>query len=220
MRPPLLLAGLVWLIGLGVAHPTPGRAQALTTPQIDSLAARTLRTFDVPGAAITIVQHGRVVLAKGYGVRVAGTRPAVDANTLFAIASNSKAFTAAALGILVDEGKLGWDDKVIDYLPEFRLYDAYATADCTIRDLLTHRSGLGAGAGDLMRSPDSTAFTIPDIIHNLRYLKPVAPFRSRYAYDNILYLVAGELVARGCGWPATSWCPRTTLGLRRRSMRA
>ncbi|WP_223650751.1 serine hydrolase [Hymenobacter psoromatis] len=192
--------GAVWL---ALAAPRSSHAQTpLTSPQLDSLVGRAMRTFDVPGLALAIVKDGQVVCAKGYGVRVAGTRPAVDANTLFAIASNSKAFTAAALGMLVDEGKLGWDDKVIDYLPEFRLYDPYATADCTIRDLLTHRSGLGPGAGDLMRSPDSTRFTIPDVIHNLRYLKPIAPFRSHYAYDNILYLVAGELVARvsGLSW--------------------
>ncbi|NML63727.1 serine hydrolase [Hymenobacter sp. RP-2-7] len=186
----------------GLAGPAASAAQMSSSSQIDSLVGRAMRTFDVPGLGLAIVQNGHVVLAQGYGVRVAGTRQAVDAHTLFAIASNSKAFTAAALGILVDEGKLRWDDKVIDHLPEFRMYDPWVTADCTVRDLLTHRSGLAPQAGDLMRWPDSAAFTIPDVIHNLRYLKPVAPFRSRYAYDNILYLVAGELVARvsGLSW--------------------
>ncbi len=199
MRSCYLLAGLLaWLAG-----PVASRAQApLAGPQLDSLVGRAMRTFGVPGLALALVKDGQVVCAKGYGVRVAGTRPAVDANTLFAIVSNSKAFTAAALGILVDEGKLGWDSKVIDYLPDFRMYDPYVTAEFTVRDLLTHRSGLGPGAGDLMRVSDSTGFTIPEIIHNLRYLKPTASFRSRYAYDNILYLVAGELVAKvsGLSW--------------------
>lgn len=189
---------LAWLLAVAV----PGRAQVLSAWQTDSLATLAMRTFDVPGVALSIVQNGRVVYEKGYGVRVAGTRQPVDASTLFAIASNSKAFTAAALGILVDEGKLGWDDKVLDYLPDFRLADSYVTVDFTIRDLLTHRSGLGPNAGDLMRTPDSTQFTVADVVHNLRYLPLRAPFRSRYAYDNILYLVAGELVARvsGLSW--------------------
>ena len=126
----------------------------------------------------------------------------VDEHTLFGIASNSKAFTAAAMGMLVDEGKLRWDDKLIDYLPEFRMYDPYVTHEFTLRDMLTHRSGLGIGAGDLMRTPDSSNFTLKDIIYSLRFIKPETSFRSRYAYDNIFYLVAGELIARvsGMSW--------------------
>ena len=192
--------GAAWL---ALTAPLRSPAQApLTSPQLDSLVGRAMRTFQVPGLALAIVKDGRVVCAKGYGMRVAGTQPAVDANTLFAIASNSKAFTAAALGILVDEGKVSWDGKVLDYLPGFRMSDPYVTAEFTVRDLLTHRSGLGPGAGDLMRVTDSAQFTIPEVIYNLRFLKPVASFRSRYAYDNILYLVAGELVAKvsGMSW--------------------
>jgi CubicO group peptidase (beta-lactamase class C family) len=126
----------------------------------------------------------------------------MDENTLFGIASNSKAFTTAALGMLVDEGKLNWDDKVRKYIPEFKLYDPYVTEEFTIRDLLCHRSGMGLGAGDLMFFPDSSDFTIPDILHNLQFLKPVTSFRSTYAYDNNLYIVAGEVVARvsGMSW--------------------
>ena len=139
------------------------------------------------------------MLAKGYGVRSLATREPMDANTLVGIASNSKAFTTAALGLLVDEGKLRWDDKVTTYIPEFRMYDPYATAEFTVRDLLTHRSGLGLGAGDLMAFPDSADFTIKDVIHNLRYFKPVSSFRSKFDYDNNLYLVAGEVVARVSG---------------------
>jgi CubicO group peptidase (beta-lactamase class C family) len=101
-------------------------------------------------------------------------------------------FTAAALGMLVDEKKIGWDDKVQDYIPGFKLYSPYVSSEFTIRDLITHRSGLGLGAGDLMMFPDSSSFTKEEIIHNLRYLKQVSGFRTKYDYDNLLYIVAGE----------------------------
>ena len=177
-------------------------AQPLASVAIDSLAERTLRAFDVPGIAVCVIKDGKVVHSKGYGVRSLATRQPMDENTLFGIASNSKAFTTAALGMLVDEGKLHWDDKVRQYIPEFKLYDPYVTEEFTIRDLLCHRSGLGLGAGDLMFFPDSSDFTIPDILHNLQFLKPVTSFRSTYAYDNNLYIVAGEVVARvsGISW--------------------
>ena len=179
-----------------------GRAQPLSSVAIDSLAERTLRAFDVPGIAVCVIKDGKVVHSKGYGVRSLDTRQPVDEHTLFGIASNSKAFTTAALGMLVDEGKLGWDDKVRKYIPEFKLFDPYVTEEFTIRDLLCHRSGMGLGAGDLMFFPDSSDFTIPDILHNLQFLKPVTSFRSQYAYDNNLYIVAGEVVARvsGMSW--------------------
>lgn len=174
-------------------------AQSITAPQIDAVVQRTLSTFDVPGIAVAVVKDGKVIHAKGYGVRSLKTREKVDENTLFGIASNSKAFTSAALGMLVDEGKLKWDDKVIDYIPEFRMYNAYVTEEFTIRDLLTHRSGLGLGAGDLMFWPDSSTFTMKDVIHNLRYRKPVSGFRTKYDYDNLLYMVAGEVIERVSG---------------------
>src|SRR3984957_13308335 len=179
-----------------------GFAQPLASVAIDSLVERTLRTFDVPGIAVCVIKDGKVIHMKGYGVRSLDTRQPVDDHTLFGIASNSKAFTTAALGMLVDEGKLNWDDKVRKYIPEFKLYDPYVTEEFTIRDLLCHRSGLGLGAGDLMFFPDSSDFTIPDILHNLQFLKPVTSFRSTYAYDNNLYIVAGEVVARvsGMSW--------------------
>ena len=125
----------------------------------------------------------------------------MDANTLFGIASNTKAFTAAALGLLVDGGKLRWDDKVTKYIPEFLVYDPHVTAEFTVRDLLTHRSGLGLDAGGLMFAPDSTDFTVQDVIHNLRYFRPVSSFRSRHDYHNNLYVVAGEVVTRINGQP-------------------
>ena len=177
-------------------------AQVITSAQIDSVVEKTLKTFDVPGIAVAVVKDGKVIHAKGYGVSSLNTKQKTDENTLFGIASNSKAFTSAALGMLIDEGKLTWNDKVTDYIPEFKMYDPYVTEAFTIKDLLTHRSGLGLGAGDLMFWPDSSNFTLPDIIHNLRYLKAVSPFRTKYDYDNLLYIVAGEIVKRVSG---TSW---------------
>jgi len=171
----------------------------LSGPQIDTLVERAMKAFDVPGIAVAIVKDGKVIHSKGYGVRSLDTKQKVDENTLFGIASNSKAFTSAALGILIDEGKLKWDDKVRDYIPEFKLYNPYVTEEFTIRDLLTHRSGMGLGAGDLMFFPDSSDFTLKDILYNLRFLKPVSGFRTKYDYDNNLYIVAGEVVARVSG---------------------
>ena len=123
-------------------------SQQLSSSQIDTLTERAMKAFDVPGIAVAVIKDGKVIHSKGYGVRSLNTKEKVDENTLFGIASNSKAFTAAALGILIDEGKLKWDDKVRDYIPEFKLYSPYVTEEFTIRDLLTHRSGMGLGAGD------------------------------------------------------------------------
>ena len=171
-------------------------AQIIKSVEIDSLVERTRRAFNVPGIAVAVIQGNKIVHARGYGVTSLNTRQKVDVNTLFGIASNSKAFTTAALGILVDEKKLKWDDKVIDYIPEFRMYNSYVTEEFTIRDLLTHRSGLGLGAGDLMIWPGVNDFSVKDIIHNLRYLKPVSGFRTKFDYDNLLYIVAGEVISR------------------------
>lgn len=175
----------------------------ITEKQIDELVEKTLKTFDVPGIAVAVVKDGKVVHSKGYGLRSVLSKEKVNANTLFGIASNSKAFTSAALAILVDEKKLDWDDKVVKFIPEFKMYNDYVTNEFTIRDLLTHRSGLGLGAGDLMIWPDGNNFTTADIIKNLQYLKPVSAFRTKYDYDNLLYIVAGEVVTRASG---QSWC--------------
>ena len=168
-------------------------ATPISPEQIDSTVASAMKAFQVPGVAVGIVKDGKLIFAKGYGAREVGKPGRIDADTLFQIGSNTKAFTAAALAILVDEGKLHWDDKVIDHLPQFRLYDPYVTREFTIRDLLTHRSGLGLGAGDLMFFP-ATDMTREEIIHGLRYLKPATSFRSTYAYDNLLYMVAGQII--------------------------
>lgn len=177
-------------------------AQKISSKQVDEIVNNTIKAFDVPGIAVAIIKDGKIIHAKGYGLRSIDGKKKVDKNTLFAIASNSKAFTSAALAILVDEKKLSWDDNVIKYIPEFRMYNSYVTEAFTIRDLLTHRSGLGLGAGDLMVFPHVNDFTVNDIIHNLRYLKPVSAFRTKYDYDNLLYIVAGEVVKRVSG---VSW---------------
>ncbi len=176
-------------------------AQPAAPPDLDSFVERVRGAFEVPGIAVAIVKDGHVVMAKGYGVKKLGDPAPVDAETLFGIASNTKAFTAAALAILVDDGKIRWDDPVINYLPSFQMYDPYVTREMTIRDLLTHRSGLGLGAGDLLFWPH-TDFTPDEIIHKLRYIKPATSFRSHYAYDNILYLVAGQIIpaVTGVSW--------------------
>ena len=174
----------------------------LKSSEIDELVNRTLKTFDVPGIAVSVIKDGQVIHAKGYGVRSLATMEKTDENTLFGIASNSKAITAAALGMLIEENKLTWDSKVTNFIPEFKMHDPYVTAEFTVRDLLTHRSGLGLGAGDLMFWPDSNTFTKQEIIHNLRFLKPVSSFRTKYDYDNLMHIVAGEIIKRVSG---VSW---------------
>jgi CubicO group peptidase (beta-lactamase class C family) len=157
--------------------------------------------FEVPGIGLAIVKDGRVAVAKGYGVRRLGEPYPVDGRTLFGIASNTKVFTAVALGLLVEEGKIAWDAPVIDYLPWFQMWDPYVTRELTIRDLLVHRSGLGLGAGDLLWWPPST-YSRKEIMRRLRFIKPATSFRSAYAYDNVLYLVAGEVIeaVSGATW--------------------
>src|SRR5712692_10552116 len=159
----------------------------------DAYVARTMKQFAVPGLAIAVVKDGRIVLAKGYGVRRLGDTARVDERTLFGIASNTKAFTATAIGLLVEEGKLQWDAPVVNYVPWFQMYDPFVTRELTIRDLLVHRSGLGLGAGDLLWWPSST-YDRKEVARRLRYIKPATSFRSAYAYDNVLYLVAGEVI--------------------------
>jgi CubicO group peptidase (beta-lactamase class C family) len=196
---PFSVIKIVFLLFFMIFITQQSNAQVITPDSIDRLVERTLKTFDVPGIAVAIVKDDKMIFAKGYGVASLNTKKPVDENTLFGIASNSKAFTTAAIGILVDEGKLKLDDKVTDYIPEFKMYDPYVTAEFTIRDLLTHRSGLGLGAGDLMDFPDSTDFTVKDAIYNLRFLKPVSSFRYKYDYDNQMYKVAGEIIERISG---------------------
>jgi CubicO group peptidase (beta-lactamase class C family) len=196
MRPALLATAVVAALSLSpldALHAQSPSPQRSLPPDFDAYVARVLQTFKVPGVSIAIVKDGRVVLARGYGVRKLGSPAPVTARTRFGIASNTKLFTATALALLVDDGKIEWDAPVIRYLPDFAMYDPWVTREITVRDLLVHRSGLGLGAGDLLWWPAST-YDRKEIVHRLRYIKPATSFRSAYAYDNVLYQVAGELV--------------------------
>ena len=198
MKKNSLLLILAFLLGLNANV----KSQNITSLQIDSIVASSMSEMPHAGIAVAVVANGKVIHAAGYGITSAVTQNKVDENTLFAIASNSKSFTAMALAILVDEGKLKWTDKVVDYIPNFTMYNPYVTANFNIQDLLTHRSGLGLGAGDLMIFPDGGNFTIDDVAKSFQYQKQVSDFRTKFDYDNLLYLIAGEVVARvsGMSW--------------------
>ncbi len=172
-----------------------GVPQATATPpaDIERYVAQAMQSFGVPGMSVAIVEGGKTTFARGFGVRDIRSGTKVDEHTAFPIGSETKAFTAACLAILVDQHKLSWDDRVVDKLPGFQMYDPYATAHMTVRDLLTHRSGLGLGEGDLLFLP-ATNRSRADMLHALRYLKPATGFRESFAYDNILYVVAGLLI--------------------------
>lgn len=185
-------ASLAALLAGIIAMPAAAQ-QPAAPPDIDRYVELVMADFEVPGLALAIVKDGEVVVARGYGVRTLGESAPVDSNTLFGIASNTKAFTATALGILVEEGKVEWDAPVIRYLPWFRLSDPYVTSQLTVRDLLVHRSGLGLGAGDLLWWPPST-YNRREIAERLQFIPLETSFRSAYAYDNVLYLVAGEVI--------------------------
>ena len=176
-------------------------AQELTSKYVDSIVEHSMNLMPQAGVAIAVIKDGKVIHSKGYGVTSIKTKEKVDEHTLFSIASNSKAFTTMALGMLVDQGKLSWTDQVIMHIPEFKMYDSYVTENFTIQDLITHRSGLGLGAGDLMFIPDGSDFTVDDVVRSFQYQKPVSSFRTKYDYDNLLYITAGEVVARVSGLP-------------------
>ena len=160
--------------------------------EIDAYAIKAGQDWKVPGFAIAIVKDDKVLFANGYGVRELGKPEAVDKDTLFAIASNSKAFTAAALATLVDEGRLKWDDPVTKYLPWFQLYDPWVTREMTVRDLLSHRSGLATFGGDLLWY--ESTYSRDEIIRRIRFLKPTTSFRSRFGYQNIMFLTAAQII--------------------------
>ncbi len=171
----------------------------LQEQQIDSLVKATLTTFEVPGISVGVIKDGSIVYAKGHGIRSMRNNKAMNENTLVGVASNSKGFTCFALAMLVDEGKLKWDDKVRKHIPEFQLHDPWVTEEFTVRDLVTHRSGLGLGAGDLMFFPEGNDFSVDDIINNVKYLKPESSFRSTFQYNNNMFIIAGEVLKRVSG---------------------
>ncbi|WP_380872088.1 serine hydrolase [Sphingomonas sp. DBB INV C78] len=191
----------IMLAALPIVALTMPMAHAEVPRDFEARVEQLRQQTGTPGIAIAIVEDGKVVHAKGYGVRKQGAPEKVDADTIFMIGSTGKAFTAAALATLVDAGKLKWDDKVVDHLPDFQMYDPWVTREMTVRDLLVHRSGLGLGAGDLLVIPRGNR-SREEVVRRLRYLKPATSFRSGYAYDNILYVVAGRLteVVSGQSW--------------------
>ena len=165
--------------------------------ELDAYVTRAVQDWRIPGLAIAVVKDDSIVLAKGYGVRELGKPGAVDAGTRFAIGSTTKAMTAAALGMLVDEKKVRWDDPVITHLPGFRVGDPYVTRELTVRDLLTHRGGLG-NADQLWTSADYSA---DEIMRRVATLAPAYSLRSRFIYQNIMYAVAGDVIAAASGIP-------------------
>src|SRR5262245_29339827 len=165
-------------------------AQVAPLEGFDDYVNKAIKDWEVPGIAIAIVKDDKIVLAKGYGLRELGKAAPVDERTIFAIGSSSKAFTATALAMLVDEGKIKWDDPVTKYLPGFELYDPYAAKEMTVRDLLCHRSGLARG--DLMWY--GSAYSREELLRRTRYLKPSWSFRSQFGYQNLMYLTAGQII--------------------------
>lgn len=192
----ILLSALFCIPGMGQTRQSTPSSKL--PENLDAYIEQVLTTFDVPGMAIAIVSSDETLLAKGYGVKSMDTKEPVDEFTLFPIASNSKAFTGTALALLVDEGKLKWNDPVIEHLPWFKLSDPYVTSELTIQDLLVHRSGIAPYAGDLLQFPPST-YTRTEVVERLRYLPLATSFRSTYAYDNVLYLVAGLVIEEVSG---------------------
>jgi CubicO group peptidase (beta-lactamase class C family) len=162
---------------------------------VDAVVAQ----YHLPGIAVGVIDDGKVVYTRAVGNLESG-KP-IDTDTLFKIASNSKAMTVTLLARLVEEGKLHWDDPVTKYLPSFRMYDPWVTANMQVGDLLVHHSGLPEGGGDLMLWPEPNRFTPQDVLHGLRYLKPAYSFRAGYGYDNTLYIVAGLVAAAAGGAP-------------------
>jgi CubicO group peptidase (beta-lactamase class C family) len=185
----VLILLLVLAVQVGVAQ------QTAPEPDFDQYVEQAMKEWEVPGLAIAVVKDDRIVFAKGYGVRELGGTAAVTERTLFAIGSSSKAFTAAAIAMLVDEGKLKWDDPVTKYLPAFQLFDSYATRELTVRDLLTHRSGLERGDLIWYASP----YDRNEVLRRVRFLKPSWSLRARFGYQNIMFLAAGQIAAAVTG---------------------
>jgi CubicO group peptidase (beta-lactamase class C family) len=185
----LVSLALLQLCTAALAAPPQGLAE-----RVESLR----KAIGAAGATVAIVENGRVTFARGFGVTDISAPKPVDPDTIFSTGSTGKAFTVAAIAILVERGKLKWDDKVIDHMPDFRMWDPWVTREMTIRDLLVHRSGLGLGAGDLLFVPRSD-LSRKETVQRLRYIKPATSFRSAYAYDNVLYMAAGELIEEVSG---------------------
>ena len=169
----------------------------LNLTDLDNYIEKSYKDWEIPGMAIAIVRNDSVIFIKGYGVNEIGKSQKVDENTMFGIASNTKAFTSAALGSLVDKGKIKWDDKVIKHVPYFEMYNDYVTQNFTIADLLSHHSGLKIFSGDLLWN--ATTYNRKEIIERIKYLTPAYEFRTHYGYSNLMFLVAGEIIPEVTG---------------------
>ena len=165
--------------------------------KIDKHLAQQVEDWNIPGIAVAIVRKDEVLLSEGYGVKSVNTNEPVDDESLFAVASNTKAFTAMAIGMLVEEGKLSWDDPVQKHLPYFELYDPYVSANMTVRDLLCHRSGLATFSGDLIWY--GSKYNREEVIKRAKHLEPKYGFRESYGYQNIMFIAAGEIVSKVSG---------------------
>jgi CubicO group peptidase (beta-lactamase class C family) len=201
IRTILLVACFQALTLAGCAHgpASPPKSHTPSRATLDQIVDEIIARYHLPGIAVGVISEGEIVYTRTSGELIAGVGQHVTADTLFKIASNSKAMTTGMLARLVDAGKLQWNDPVVRYLPAFRMSDPWITGEMQIRDLLIHNSGLRAGAGDLMLWPEPNLFTRADIIAGLAHLKPIDSFRSRYSYDNLMYVVAGEVAAAAAG---------------------
>ena len=193
-----LLAAAVLAAGAAPAAPGALAAQQPGDPLsgLDAYVADAVRDWQIAGLSIAIVKDDSVVFAEGYGVREVGRPEPVDANTIFAIGSNTKLFTAVAAGMLVDEGRLSWSDRAIDHLPDFQLHDPYVTREMRVDDLMAHRSGLGRRGDALWYG---TEWSRSEVLERIRHLEPNSSFRSAYGYQNIMFLAAGEVIASVAG---------------------
>jgi CubicO group peptidase (beta-lactamase class C family) len=183
----------------GCAAGPPATAPAEPARPFDAAFDEVMARYRLPGLAVGIVVGDEIVYVRTAGETIAGSGQPITPDTIFKIASNGKAMTTGLLARLVDAGKLRWDDPVIRHLPGFRMHDPWVTREMQVRDLLIHNSGLPAGAGDLMLWPEPNQFTRADIIAALAHLVPASSFRSSYDYDNLLYIVAGEVAAAAAG---------------------
>ncbi|MEL6561636.1 MAG: serine hydrolase [Bacteroidota bacterium] len=187
---PLLLIILISISGLS--------AQT-TVKKLDQLIEKARKKWNVPGMAVAVVKDGNVFLSKGYGTLEQGKPEKANGKSLFAIASNTKGFLSSAIATLVEEGKLSWDDKVTDYLPHFEVYDPYVTSELTIKDLLSHRVGLGTFSGDAIWY--KSELPASEIIKLVKHVPQEFSFRAGYGYSNLMFITAGEVVRAVTGKP-------------------
>jgi CubicO group peptidase (beta-lactamase class C family) len=187
-----ILFQLIFLLFLSFTFSAQKASDCLDLKELDEYILKSMEEWRIPGLSIAVVKNDTIIHERGFGVRDVNRNDPVDAHTLFAIASNTKAFTASAIAVLVDKGKLNWDDHVKEYLPWFELYDPYVSDEMRIRDLLCHRSGLKTFSGDLLWY--GTEYSREEVIRRAKYLKPEYGFRNGYGYSNIMFLTAGEII--------------------------